>query len=259
MGNVRGQIIAAMARIEINRHRDESIMIGDDIEIVVVDVRGDKVRLGIISPREVPPHRKEVWEALRLAKATPPAHPEPAAQSAPAQPTGPLPHIRPASEADLPAIDEIYNWYIPRSTCTYQEEIEPFESRVEWFRHHGERQPVTIAERDGHVVGWGSLSGFRDRSAYRFTCEDSVYVQHDLQGQGIGSALLADLIERARALGYHSMIAGIDGEQTASVALHRKFGFVQVAHMKRVGFKFDRWLDVIFMQLMLPSPVTRGE
>src|SRR5687768_2276805 len=163
----------------------------------------------------------------------------------------PPPLIRLATEQDLRAIDEIYNWYVPRSTCTYQEAIDPFESRVAWFGRHGERHPVTVAELDGRVVGWGSLSEFRDRSAYRFTCEDSVYVRHDHHGRGIGSALLADLIERARALGYHTIIAGADAEQATSIALHRKFGFGACAHFKQVGFKFDRWLDVVFLQLML--------
>jgi phosphinothricin acetyltransferase len=161
------------------------------------------------------------------------------------------PLIRPATESDLPAIDEIYAWYIPRSTCTYDEQIPPPEARINWFGHRDQRHPVTVAEVDGEIVGWGSLSEFRDRSAYRFTCEDSVYVRHDMHGRGIGAALLADLIERARALGYHTIIAGCDGEQAASIALHQKFGFEQVAHFKRVGYKFDRWLDVVFMQLML--------
>ena len=97
-------------------------------------------------------------------------------------------HIRPATESDLAAIDEIYNWYVPRSTCTYQERVEPFASRVAWFTHHGPRHPVTVAEIEGRVVGWGSLSDFRDRSAYRFTCEDSVYVHHEHHGGGIGSS-----------------------------------------------------------------------
>lgn len=161
------------------------------------------------------------------------------------------PAVRLASEADLPVIEEIYNWYIPRSTCTYQEEIEPFEKRVAWFHHHGAGHPVTVAELDGQIVGWGSLSEFRDRSAYRFTVEDSVYVRHDMHGQGIGSALLKDLIGRASALNHHTIIAGADGEQTVSIRLHEKFGFERVAHFKRVGYKFDRWLDVVFLQLML--------
>ena len=163
----------------------------------------------------------------------------------------PVPLIRLAAESDLRAIEEIYSYYIPRSTCTYEEAVAPFDARVAWFEHHGPRHPVTVAELDGRVVGWGSLSEFRDRSAYRFTCEDSVYVRHDHHGRGIGSALLADLIERARALGYHTIIAGADGEQATSIALHRKFGFEACAHFKQVGFKFQRWLDVVFLQLML--------
>ena len=162
---------------------------------------------------------------------------------------GPL--IRLARESDLVAINDIYNWYVPRSTCTYQEEHETMEDRRAWFARHGQRHPITVAERDGQVVGWGALSDYRTRSAYRFTCENSVYVRHDLQGQGIGSALLADLIERAKALGYHSIIAGIDGEQTSSIRLHARFGFVDCGRQKQVGFKFNRWLDVVFMQLML--------
>jgi len=161
------------------------------------------------------------------------------------------PLIRIAVESDLAAIEEIYNYYIPRSTCTYQEQVDPFDARIAWFRHHGGRHPVTVAEVDGRIVGWGSLSEFRDRTAYRFTCEDSVYIHHEFHGRGIGSALLADLISRARACGYHTIIAGADGEQLASIALHRKHGFETVAHFKQVGYKFDRWLDVVFMQLML--------
>jgi len=161
--------------------------------------------------------------------------------------------IRLASEADLGPIDEIYNWYIPRSTCTYQEHVDPFEARVEWFAHHGERHPVTVAidSASGEIVGWGALSEFRERSAYRHTVENSVYLRHDRHGLGIGSALLADLIDRARALGHRTIIAGIDAEQVSSIALHKKFGFVECARMSEVGFKFGRWLDVVFMQLML--------
>src|SRR5262249_17752000 len=155
------------------------------------------------------------------------------------------PAIRLATASDLEAINDIYNYYIPRSTCTYAEEPEPIESRRNWFEHHGSRHPVTVAEIDRVVVGWGSLSAFRDRSAYRFTCEDSVYIRHDMHRKGIGAAILADLIERARQLGFKTIIAGADGEQDASIAIHEKFGFRKVAHFKNVGYKFDRWLDVV--------------
>jgi phosphinothricin acetyltransferase len=159
--------------------------------------------------------------------------------------------IRLASAGDLPAINDIYNYYVLNSTCTYQELPETLDDRKKWFEHHGERHPITVAISDGKVVGWGSLSPFHARSAYRYSVENSVYLDHRFHRRGIGSAVLEDLIKRAKALGHHTIIAGADGEQTASLALHEKFGFVRAAHFKQVGFKFGRWLDVIYMQLML--------
>jgi len=159
--------------------------------------------------------------------------------------------IRAATSADLGAINDIYNHYVLQSTCTYQEEPEQPESRRRWFAHHGERHPVIVAEADGQVIGWGSLSAYHPRSAYRFTVENSVYVHHRHHRRGIGSRLLQELITRARAHGHRAIIAGIDAEQAASVALHAKFRFVEVGHFRRVGFKFGRWLDVIYMELLL--------
>jgi L-amino acid N-acyltransferase len=159
--------------------------------------------------------------------------------------------IRLAMMQDLSAINDIYNYYVDRSTCTYQEQHERMEDRVKWFEHHGEKHPVTVALDSGRVIGWGSLSAFHPRSAYRYSVENSIYIHHDFHRRGIGSAILQDLIERARAAGHHTIIAGADGEQAASIALHTKFGFEKVAHFKQVGFKFNRWLDVIYMQLFL--------
>jgi phosphinothricin acetyltransferase len=137
------------------------------------------------------------------------------------------------------------------STCTYQAELSTPAERAEWFAAHGAKHPVTVALQDGAVVGWGSLSKFHQRSAYAHTVENSVYVLNDRRGQGIGNAILADLIARATQIGHHCIIAGIDAEQQASVALHARHGFVPVAHLREVGFKFGRWLDVIWMQRML--------
>src|SRR4051794_32349420 len=95
----------------------------------------------------------------------------------------PIAEIRLAVEADLPAIDAIYNWYIPRSTCTYQEMEDSFEERVHWFHQHNLAFPVTVAVVDGAVVGWGALSPFRERSAYRQTVENSLYIHRDFHGQ----------------------------------------------------------------------------
>jgi len=159
--------------------------------------------------------------------------------------------IRAATSADLGAINDIYNHFVLHSTCTYQEEPEQLESRHQWFAHHGERHPVIVAEADGQVIGWGSLSAYHPRSAYRFTVENSVYVHQRHHCRGIGSRLLEELIRRARAAGHRAIIAGIDAEQAASVALHAKFGFKEVGNLKQVGFKFGRWLDVIYMELLL--------
>jgi L-amino acid N-acyltransferase len=162
--------------------------------------------------------------------------------------------IRPAVESDLAAINDIYNHYVLHSTCTYQEEPEPPDGRRRWFSHHGDKHPVIVAEAGGQVVGWGSLSAYHARSAYRHTVESSVYVHHQHHRHGIGSLLLQELIVRARSLGHRVIIAGIDREQTASVALHSKFHFEKVGHFKQAGFKFGRWLDVIYMELILDAP-----
>jgi L-amino acid N-acyltransferase YncA len=159
--------------------------------------------------------------------------------------------VRPAVEGDLLVINDIYNHYVLHSTCTYQETPEPIEDRRQWFSHHGVQHPVIVAELNGRIVGWGSLSSYHPRSAYRRTVENSIYVHHEHHRRGIGSRLLQELLARARALGHKAIIAGIDAEQAGSVALHAKFQFEKVGNFKQVGFKFGRWLDVIYMELIL--------
>ena len=137
-------------------------------------------------------------------------------------------------------------------TCTYQLEPETLAAREAWFAEHSpEKYPVTVAEIDGQIVGWGSLSKFRPRAAYAPTVEASVYIRHDFTRRGLGRVLLVDLIARAKAAGFHSLIGGASAEQTASLALQESLGFLPVAHFKEVGYKFGQWLDVVFMQLML--------
>ena len=163
--------------------------------------------------------------------------------------------IRLATTTDLPAINDIYNYYVPRSTCTYQLEPEPLEGRQAWFAAHSpEKYPVIVAEQDGRIIGWGSLSKFRDRAAYNPTVEASVYIHHDFHRQGLGRALLVDLIERAKKIGYHSLIGGASADQTASIALQESLGFQHIGCFKQVGYKFSQWLDVAFLQLMLQEP-----
>jgi len=159
--------------------------------------------------------------------------------------------IRPATRSDLEAINAIYNHYVLHSTCTYQVEPEHMSGRLAWFDSHGPRHPVIAAESAGQLVGWGSLSTFNNRVAYARTTENSVYVRHDMQRRGIGRALLSELISAAGRLEHHSIMAVISADQDASVKLHESMGFVHVACLKEVGFKFGRWLDVVYLQLML--------
>jgi phosphinothricin acetyltransferase len=160
--------------------------------------------------------------------------------------------IRLATESDLPAINDIYNYYVLRSTCTYQLEPETLDARRAWFGAHSpEKYPVTVMEERGQVLGWGSLSKFRDRAAYDPTVEASVYIHHEHHRRGFGKVILVDLIDRARAAGFHSLIGGASAEQTASIRLQESLGFETIAHFKQVGYKFGQWLDVVFLQLML--------
>ena len=159
------------------------------------------------------------------------------------------PLIRPAVPSDLPAINAIYNHYVLHSTCTYQLAPSTDAERQTWFEQHGPAHPVTVAAGpDGRVLGWASISPFLSRPAYRFTVEDSVYVHPDHLRRGIGRALLADLLRRCDDLGYANVIANISADQEPSVRLHRQMGFVEAGRLVKVGFKFDRWLDVVFMQ-----------
>ena len=161
------------------------------------------------------------------------------------------PEIRLATEDDLAAINEIYNHFVEHSTCTYQMTPETMEARLKWFRTHDEKHPVTVATIEGQIAGWGALNAYHAREAYARTVENSLYVRHDMHRRGIGRALLDDLIARARAIGHHTILAGISTEQTASVALHTAFGFSKVSHLREVGYKKGQWLDVMYMQLML--------
>jgi L-amino acid N-acyltransferase YncA len=161
--------------------------------------------------------------------------------------------VRAASSADLPAILEIYNHAVLHTTASYDYEPRTLEHRQAWFESHQQTNlPVYVGcLEDGNVVGWSSLSRFHDRAGYRFTVENSIYIAEPHRGKGIGGRLLAPLIEAAEERGLRAIIAGIDGENAASVRLHAKFGFEQVGRLKRVGFKFGRWLDVIYMEKLL--------
>ena len=168
--------------------------------------------------------------------------------------------IREATTNDCESINEIYNHYVITSTATFQIKEETLVERESWLRSHSPsvKFPVLVCEEVigaspgvTRVVGWGSISKFKEREAYQFSCEDSIYVSHDHTHKGIGSMLLKELISRAKIAGFHSIIAGIEASQSPSLSLHSKFGFQQVARLKEIGQKFDKWLDVCYLQLML--------
>jgi phosphinothricin acetyltransferase len=159
--------------------------------------------------------------------------------------------VRLATDADAPAINDILNHYVVHSTATFILEPQTLEERLEWMHDRGSLHPVIVAELDGAIAGWAALAPFRARQGYRQTVEFGVYVHHDRHRQGLGRALLADLIARARAAGGHVLIGGCCHESEASLALMQSFGFTEVARFREVGRKFDRWLDVVFLQLFL--------
>jgi phosphinothricin acetyltransferase len=161
------------------------------------------------------------------------------------------PQIRPAIPSDAPAINEIYNYYVAHSTCTYQEEAETLDGRIAWINRHGPMHPVLVAETNGNVVGWVSISPFHARSAFRFTVENAVYVHPDHLHKGIGRQLMNELLAASKLAGHHCMIAVIDSSQHASIALHRSLGFVESGKLREVGLKFGRRLDLVYLQKML--------
>lgn len=161
--------------------------------------------------------------------------------------------LRTATEADLAAITAIYNDAIRNTTATFDTEEKTIENRRAWLAAHDDKHPVIVAVLNGAVVGWGSLSAWSDRRAYAATCENSVYVAANARGRGVGKALLAELIGRARQAGMHTIIARVAAGNPASDRLHEAAGFARIGVMREVGRKFGRLIDVHMFQLMLTA------
>ena len=169
--------------------------------------------------------------------------------------------VRDATDDDLGRILEITNEAIAHTTANWSLEPTTLDERREWFREHRDRgDPILVAEAvDGCVVGFSAYGPFRTKAGYRHTVEHSIYVDASVRGRGIGTLLLGALIERAIAARAHVMIGGIAGGNEASIRLHARFGFTKVAHLEQVGRKFDRWLDLIFVQRILTSDAVDGQ
>lgn len=160
--------------------------------------------------------------------------------------------IRPFKKTDVQAILDIINFNILNSTALYDFNIRTLEQQTDILNEKIDKNfPVIVAILNKKVVGFGYYSEFRFREAYKYTVEHSVYVDKDFQGQKIGHLLLEELIEFAKKQKLHTMIAVIDSENESSVKFHEKYGFKTVGIIKESGYKFDRWLDSVFMQLIL--------
>ncbi|HET9691799.1 MAG TPA: GNAT family N-acetyltransferase [Acidimicrobiales bacterium] len=160
--------------------------------------------------------------------------------------------VRLAGSDDAQAIMEIYNREVLGSTVTFDMVPRSLHEQLEWLDEHAGAHPAVVAVDDAGVVcGFGSLSPYRSRPAYRMTVEDSVYVHRDAQGRGVGRLVLRELLRLAEAHGFHSVMARIVEGHEASIALHRSCGFELVGVERQVGRKFSRWLDVALMQRLL--------
>jgi L-amino acid N-acyltransferase len=159
--------------------------------------------------------------------------------------------VRLARVGDAEAIRDIYNVEVTTSTVTFDMVPRSLEDQRAWLSARSGAHAVVVAEDAGEVLGFGSLSPWRDRPAYSTTVEDSVYVRRDCQGLGVGRAVLEELVAIATAHGFHACMARIVGGHEASIALHRTCGFEIVGTEREVGRKFNRWLDVVVMEKLL--------
>lgn len=159
--------------------------------------------------------------------------------------------IRRATVSDAATINAIYNYYVRTSAATFQVEDETEEERAEELRTRPSNQPMIVLEVGDAIVGWGALSPFQSRCAYRGTVELTAYVRHDAHRQGHGRRLVQDLIERARSLGYHAIVAVSCEESEGMIRLLTSLGFAEAGRLREVGSKFERRLDVIYLQLLL--------
>ena len=162
--------------------------------------------------------------------------------------------IRAAELANAAAIQAIYAHHVAHGTATFDTVAPTAEQMADKIgRFHSAGWPWLVAESGGRVIGYAYAAQFRDRPAYRFACEDSIYIAPDHTGRGVGSALLTALIAAAREAGFLQMVAVIGGGEPASVALHARAGFHHAGRMEAVGYKFERWLDTVYMQRALDA------
>lgn len=160
-------------------------------------------------------------------------------------------NIRKATISDLEGITEIYNDAIKNTVATFDTEIKTLKEQEKWFKGHGKKYPVIVAEQDGNIVGWSALSKYSTRCAYSDTVELSLYVTEKYQSKGVGKSLMERIIEEGEKSGLHVILARITDGNKISIHLHEMFGFEHVGILKEVGYKFGKCLDVYLMQKIL--------
>ncbi|MBE9155985.1 N-acetyltransferase [Nodosilinea sp. LEGE 06152] len=155
-----------------------------------------------------------------------------------------------------PAILNILNEAIVNSTALYDYQPRTLESMVSWFKTKdaGSYPVIGVHDDSNQLLGFASYGAFRSWPAYKYTIEHSVYIHKEHRGKGLGMALMQRLIEEARSQQYHVIVGGIDATNLASISLHEKLGFSHAGTIKHVGFKFNRWLDLAFYQLVIDTP-----
>jgi L-amino acid N-acyltransferase YncA len=160
--------------------------------------------------------------------------------------------LRDFSWSDIPAITEIYRYYVDHTAITFDTEAPGEDAIAEKYAALKKLgHPLIIAERGGKTVGYAYASFYRPRAAYRFTCEDSIYLDPRETGRGLGKILLERLLEDSKAYGFKQMLAVITADTVNSIGIHEKFGFEKVGYYKQVGYKFDRWHDIVHLQKTL--------
>lgn len=166
-------------------------------------------------------------------------------------------HLTHCDETFADQILAIFNEAILNSTALYDYKPRTKDSMALWFQNKrkGNFPVIGAVDEAGQLLGFASYGTFRGWPAYKYSVEHSIYVARQCRGQGLGKALLQNIIEAAREQNYHVLIAGIDSQNSISIQLHRRFGFVPAGTIRQVGFKFGRWLDLDFYQLILETPV----
>jgi len=158
--------------------------------------------------------------------------------------------IRKARPADIGGITEIYNEAILTTDATFDTQPKTIKEQKQWYRAHGTRNPILVAEEDGKITGWASLSQWSTRCAYADTAEVSLYVKEEHRQKGIGKTLLSAILLEGKKSGLHTILSRITEGNNTSIELHRKYGFQHIGIMKEVGCKNGKLLDVVMMQLI---------